>query len=305
MPAPINVSDIRSNPNEQIVHAVKIIGRSKRRLSIFKGIYRGKKKIKTVKELCFALPSSGRARPEVHVLQMGGELAANQIVNQVRDKKSGKTAYAKIPFYSKNYKKIINLVLNPKKIKKIPTKQNPSLGNIPVRILVQPKIKKNYKFITIDDIDSFKLVQKISSAPSLAKELLEDEIKQGFQKIIGEGGVFKDWGGEKNDFYSTKVKIKNKRFPTAIAFKGRGTKGKLTPEKMGKRGDQIERLFFGPAQVFLVVYNGQIDQSILAQMEVFALGKAMSGQKIYYGIIDEDDLNKLIQAYKKFFVNLD
>ncbi len=302
MPAPINVSDIRSNLNEQIVHAVRVIGRSKQRLAIFKAIYRGKKKIKTVKELCSVLANPDIRQREVRVLQMGGELATDQIVSQVKDKKTGRVAYAKIKFYSKHYKKIIKLVLNPEKIKKIPTKQRPLLDNIPIKILVQPKIKKNYKFITIDDIDSFKLVQKISNILPLAKKLPENKIKRGFQKIIRESGIFKDWAGEKNDLYSTKIKIKNKRFPVAIAFKGRGTKGKLTPEKMGKRADQIQRLFLSPAQVFLVVYNGQIDQSILAQMQVFALGKAMSGQKIYYGIIDGDDLNKLVQAYKKFFL---
>ncbi len=296
MSAPINVSDIRSNPNEQIVHAVSVIGRSRQRLDVFREIYRGKKKIKTVEEISDLLHMR-----KIRVLQLGGELVADEVVSQVKDKKTGKVAYAKIKFYSKHSKKIIQFVLDPQKVKKIPTKQRPSLDNISVKISVQPKIKKNYKFITINDIDSFKLVQKISNAPSLAKKLLENEIKQGFQKIIGEKGIFKDWPGEKNDLYSTKIRIENKRLPAAIAFKGRGTKGKLTPEKMGKRGDQIQRLFFSPAQIFLVVYNGQIDQSILTQMEVFALGKAMSGQKIYYGVIDEDDLNKLIQAYKKFF----
>ena len=72
---PRSVSDIRSNDSDQIAHAVKVLGRSKQRLKIFKAIYRGKKRTKTVNEIA---TSTGLNR--IRVLQEGKWLADNQIV---------------------------------------------------------------------------------------------------------------------------------------------------------------------------------------------------------------------------------
>lgn len=293
---PIDVSDVRSHGERQLINAIKSIGRSKQRFIIFKAIYQGKKKRKTVEELCSVLPELDISKRKIRVLQLGGELAGDGIVNQIKDKKSGKTAYEKIRFFSKNKKKIINGVTNPKKIEEVSTQKKDI-----VKIYVRPQTKQKINLITVDDIESFKLVKKIPNVQPLIKNLLESKIKKGFKNIIGETGNFKDWGGEKNDLYSTKIKIKSKRLPTAIAFKGKGTKGKLTLEKMGKRADQVERLFQSPAQVFLIVYNGQIDQIILSHMQAFSLTKAIAGYEIYYGVVDGDDLNRLIRAYNKCF----
>ena len=133
------------------------------------------------------------------------------------------------------------------------------------------------------------------------KPLPEKKLKGAFAKIIGEKGSFKDWGGEKSDLYSTKLRFKGQRVPAAVAFKGKATKGKLVPGKMGKNGDQINRLFDEPAAVFLVVYCGQIDSSIISQMQAFAIGKALSGQRISYGVIDASDIGRLAAGYPTHF----
>lgn len=102
--------------------------------------------------------------------------------------------------------------------------------------------------------------------------------------------------------FSTRVKIRGKRINAAFAFKGRGTKGKLTPKAMGKNGDQIQRLFNSPAELFLIQYWDSIDESVIEQMKNFAIAKSVSeGKRIYYGIIDGYDTQRLIEAYKKYF----
>ena len=89
---------------------------------------------------------------------------------------------------------------------------------------------------------------------------------------------------------------------TAFAFKGKGTTGILTPKKMGKKGDQIQRLFKSAAQVFILQYWGQIDESVIEQMIAFAEAKsATEGSTIYYGVIDGDDSNRIIKAYPNAF----
>ncbi|MGH7147439.1 MAG: hypothetical protein ACREIJ_06000 [Nitrospiraceae bacterium] len=67
-------------------------------------------------------------------------------------------------------------------------------------------------------------------------------------------------------------------------------------------GDQLDRLFDEPADVFLVVYCGQIASSIVSQMQAFAIAKkALAGQKVYFGVIDADDLGGIAAGYPNEF----
>lgn len=157
--------------------------------------------------------------------------------------------------------------------------------------------------MTIDDIDSFDKVRSIKlSSKTKYVPILEDMFKQGLQKILGEKGDFGDWGGETDDLFSNRLVLKGKRMRVAFGLKGRGQKGKLTPKKMGKQGDQIQRLFRAPADVFLVQYWAQIDESIIEQMSLFASAKSVFEEKyIYYGVVDGLDTLRLILAYKDCF----
>jgi hypothetical protein len=134
------------------------------------------------------------------------------------------------------------------------------------------------------------------------KPIAEKRFKEGVKKIIGENGKFTDWGGEKNDLFTTKVRIKGKRIPSAFAFKGKGKKGILKPKDFGKNGDQIQRLFQSDAQLFVLQYWNQLDPSVYEQLRTFAITKSvLTGQKIYFGIIDGDDTQRLVMAYPKAF----
>src|SRR6266498_1011458 len=113
-----HVADVRANPNENIVHAARVIGRSKARRAVFEEIYRGKKKKKTVDEL---MQATGLGR--VHALNEGKKLAGNGIVTQV--KVSGRTAYEKDEFFVHHKKRVLALVDDPSKRAKYPTKQEP------------------------------------------------------------------------------------------------------------------------------------------------------------------------------------
>ena len=129
----------------------------------------------------------------------------------------------------------------------------------------------------------------------------EERIKSAFKQIIGESHDFKDWGGEKNDLFTNKLRLSAARKTAAFAFKGRATQGTLTPRKMGKNGDQVARLFGSEADVFFVVYHGKIDQSIHEQMSAHAVARSLGGRSVSYGVIDGDDLNRLVQAYPAAF----
>jgi hypothetical protein len=292
----VNVTDARSSPSDQIAHAVKVLGRSKDRLAIFKAIYHGKQQAKTVENIH---KMTGLARKRI--LEEAIKLAKNQIVHQ--SKKDGDTAYVKDSFYAAQKIKILALVKDPKQLARFPTKTTPRpIGSSTITIQI-PQQRVRARLITIDEIDSFSKVRKnYDNADKTFKPILETKFKEGIKRILGEQGRFKDWGGERNDLLTTRLKIKSRRRATAFAFKGRGKRGKLTPASMGKNGDQIQRLFLSPVEVFIVQYWGQIDESVLEQMGEFAKAKSVAEAKeILYGIIDGHDTKRIIDTYPEAF----
>lgn len=290
------VSDARSNPNDQLAHAVQVLGRSQHRLKVFKAIYAGKRRIKSVSEIAKA---TGLSR--IRVLQEGGKLSDNQIVRIT--KKGGETAYEKDRFYGGRRNQILKLASSPENLKRLPTKVRPHVSAFQLERVTIPRRSFNAKQITIDDIDSFRKVRKIKTFDQ-SEPIPESVFKHGIQQVVEELGTFKDWGGERNDLFTTRIRYLGRRCAAAFAFKGPGHRGKLTPSGMGKNGDQIQRLFFGsPAEIFFVQYWGQIDQSLVEQMGAFAVVKSVAGggTKVLYGIIDQRDCQRLVAAYSSAF----
>ena len=287
------VSDARSNANDQIAHAATVLKRSAKLRKMFEAICKGGTKPKTVSQLMKVTRYS-----QVEVLQLGGKLADQQLVHKNKD--GAEMAYEKDRFYAANRVKILRYATNPGSLKKLPTKVSPRASSAgPIRVVIQGA-KVRIKEITIDDIDQFAAARKVKNAP--VRVISERAFKDGVQKLIGEKGKFQDWGGEPNDLFTTRVKLKGKRVTTAFAFKGPGTSGILTPGKLGKNGDQIQRLFLSPAEIFIVQYHGQIAQSVVEQMKAFAtLNSVREGKQILYGIIDGADTLRLLAAYSKQF----
>src|ERR1700693_2882591 len=278
MAGAISVSDLLSNLNDQVVNAAKLMHRSKARQRVFETIYKGQKQQKSVEQIMGATGLT-----QIRVLNEGKKLGP--LVEKVSK------GFRKRKELAPHYKKILAYARDPKKAAKVPTKVSPkaSVGRSSVRISLSRATAKPVQ-ITIEDIGPFadakKIRKPLGSVP-------EETIKKAFKKIIGEGGKFKDWGGEKSDLYTNKLRVKGARRATAVACKGGGTSGMLVPAKMGKNGDQIDRLFDEPAEVFLIVYCGQIAPSITSQMQAFAIAKkGIGGQKVFFGVIDADDLGR-------------
>lgn len=292
----VKVADVRANLNENIRHAARIIGRSKSRRAVFSAVYRGKKNVKTVDDLMKATGLS-----QVRVLQEAGKLAGNGIVEKV--KVNGRTAYKKDETYSHHKGKVLDLVEHPEKKARYPTKQEPrAAGGTTYRIKIarsQPLPQE----VTVDDIEAFAQLKLISRAPKTVRltDIPETRVKRFLKRVIGETYEFKDWGGEKNDIYTNKLRFRGARRTAAFAIKGRATQGPLTPKKMGKNGDQIGRLFTSEAQLFFVVYHSKVDQAIHEQMRAYAVARALAGNRVYYCVIDGNDLARLVDAYAADF----
>lgn len=290
-----HVTDPRSNAPDQIANAAKVIGRSKHKRDVFRFIYRNQKQRKSVTEIAKAL-----RLPRTRALDAGKALADNGLVTS--EKSGRETFYGKDKFYRQHRKTILRLAGNRKKLDKYPTKTNPRVAIGSARIVLPKAFFARPQLLTVDAIDSFSKVRRVSPASVQEQKMKEVKFKGGIKKILGEKGKFKDWGGETNDLWAA-IRVKGQRVPTVFAFKGPGQKGKLVPRMMGKNGDQIQRLFSSTvADAYVVQYWSQIDESILEQMKFLATARStIERRRIYYGVIDGTDSARLIRAYPKAF----
>lgn len=292
------VADRSSNKPEQIVHAAEEIGKSAHRAALFRAIYAGKRRVKTVSELMKKTRLSYK-----QVLNAGKRLVHAEIVTQT--KVDGETAYQKITFLQPHRDRILKLAQDRKARESVPTKRGPrpsAAKSVRVKVdLRLPKARVLAKHITIDDIESFSSARRVS-APGSYIAMKEQVFKKGLASVLGEKGRFKDWGGELSDLFSTRLRIGGKRRVAALALKGPGKTGVLTPGKMGKNGDQIQRLVRCPAAVFIVQYWAEIDQSVLEQLEkLVQLKSYLEGRALWYGLVDGDDSARIILGYRKHF----
>jgi hypothetical protein len=116
-----SVSDTGSNTEENLVRAVRALGRSKPRLEVFKAIYFHKQRIKTVAEIAERTGMDRKA-----ILTHGKHLVGSELVTQ--EKADGDTAYKTIMFYQHHKDRILRLVADPSKLEKIATKRNASVS---------------------------------------------------------------------------------------------------------------------------------------------------------------------------------
>jgi len=298
----VQVSNPSGDRNDKIANAAKVLGRSKHRKAVFKAIYKGKQKVKKVSDIV-NITDLDRKR----VLTEAKRLAGEDIIHQLSSKVNGETAYEKLDFYTHNRDTIIRLAADKNKLDNLPTKANPKIKYIQVKIPIKKyssgfRRSTSIRQVTIDDLDSFSKAKKKSLSRHSPWSLTEKQFKEGIKNILGDRGRFTDWGGETDDLFTTRITMNGKRYPAAFAFKGRGTSGILTPRKMGKNADQIQRLFKSPAQIFIIQYHGQINESVLDQMHSLATAKsAQESRTIYFGIVDGIDSRRILAAYKNLF----
>jgi hypothetical protein len=296
----LQVSDSASNRRDQIANFVELIASAPSRKKILSAVYSGKKSFKTVGELAEATKFSTK-----RVTEIAKPLARQHLFDQDRERVDGRmqTIYRKNPFVAANKAKIVTLAGSKKKFAKYHTKTNPKHGSGGSTVVIKVPFRISTKFISIDDVDQFSRVKKFRKVPATLTpgRLPEKTVKRGLLRLLGDPQNPKDWPGETNDILTLKLKIKGRTRRSAFALKGPGVKGPLVPRMMGKNGDQIQRLFASPAEVFFVQYEDEIKQSVISLMEDLARARATLGGDVLFGVIDKDATYRLRLAYPKAF----
>lgn len=288
--------NIVSNPSadreEKIEHAAKILRASKNAKAVFELVYKGQKQFKTIDDMRSMIRGFN-----TNTYQAANRLAAEDILE--KRIASGRHSYYKVKFYTHNRNHILRLCKNKQRLKDYPTKMKvkASGGKTIFAFASKPQVKQ----ISLEEVGSFRKARKAAPNVSLVRGMYERTINRAICRILNEKEK-KDWGGERNDIFSTRLVLGAQRIGAAFALKGKGTRGKLTPAKMGTNGDQIARLFGGTASIHFVIHNDDIDESIHDLMQVHAIEKSVrTGKRIYWSVADGRDLSQLVQAYPTEF----
>ncbi|HLY62561.1 MAG TPA: hypothetical protein VKV95_17605 [Terriglobia bacterium] len=298
----IQVSDTASHRRDQIANFAELLRNAPIKQQVFKAVYTGKKKVKTLDEIAQVTGIATSKR----VTEFAKPLARERIFLQEKQRIDGKvcTVYRKIDFVEQNKRKILQLARNSMKLGGYHTKTNPeNVGTKTQRVVIQVPFRFKIRFVSIEDVNQFERVKTIRDIPQrmTPERLPEKKFKKGILRLLKEVYDPKDWGGESNDVFTTRLKIRGRTLRAAFALKGPAKKGPLVPAMMGKNGDQIQRLFNSPAEVFFVQYEGEIRESVIDLMEKLSTAKAILGKEVFFGVIALQDSYRLRLAYPTQF----
>jgi hypothetical protein len=128
------------------------------------------------------------------------------------------------------------------------------------------------------------------------RELPEATVKAAFGEIIGEPYLPKDWGGEKSDLYSSRLKFDGRPLSAAFLLKGSAVFKPMHPADLGKRGDQLVRLFEEPAELLVLqhCHCHKIMPTVIRQMEALAVQPT---RPRLYCVIDGADTYRILKAH--------
>lgn len=150
----------------------------------------------------------------------------------------------------------------------------------------------------VGEIDSFSQVSQIGAEEidvNLLQQVSESQVKRYLREIIGEPYDQTDWGGELNDLFTNRVTVDGRRVDAAFMLKGPGIDGPMRIKDAGTRGDQFQRLFQSPAEMYVIQFNGKIEDRTIRHIK--DLAKAYEAPM--YCIIDGTDTARLLKAYDK------
>lgn len=288
------VSNPSADADEKIERAARVLRASKQNKEVFKAIYSGSKRFKSVDDIKKSVSHFNN-----NTYMAAARLFGEDIVD--RKTKGGVVLYGKKDFYIHHRNRILRLSANAARLKSAPTKRKIQIQLKPQSKFVfrtKPKVQQIY----VDEIDSFKKIKPIRHVNAVAiRRMAERTINRALCRILNQSEK-KDWGGERNDIYTNKIIYRGSRKSAAFALKGKAVKSKLTPGKMGKNGDQIQRLFDATADIYLVGHNRDIDDRVVDLMQTHAIQKSIAANKsIFFCVIDGDDLARLAVAYPKEF----
>jgi hypothetical protein len=294
---PHSVIDLGSNTPENLRRWSEALKRGGDKLTVWNLVYSSQRRKWTAKEIEVALDND---LSQKRVLTVCKKLVGDFLLHQIPG--VFPNVYEKISGVQYLKPKILALIGNKKKRESLATKQHPQV-KVHVRTSFGHSRTGRASEVTVEQIDQFSRVRSLSPKSLNMDPLSEEGFKRGLQRLFNDTGNHKDWGGERDDFFTNKLRLNGKRKSAAFALKGPGVGVKtMYPGKWGKRGTQIQRLVSVPATVFMLQFEGQIDEDSVEQLKKLTELKAhQENKQLFYGYIDKDDSILLRRAYPNCF----
>jgi hypothetical protein len=129
---------------------------------------------------------------------------------------------------------------------------------------------------------------------AIMRNISESNVKEAFAEIIGEPFVPKDWAGERSDLYTSRVTVNGVATSAAFLLKGPSVSGPMHVADLGRRGDQIARLFDEPADLLVLQHGNKVETAVVKTMRAFAV---IPSDPRRYCIIDGADTYRILKAY--------
>jgi hypothetical protein len=125
------------------------------------------------------------------------------------------------------------------------------------------------------------------------KAIPERTVKEAIARLIGEPTVPKDWGGERNDLWTTRLMVDGRPHRAAFLLKGPAKFAPMTIAMLGKNGDQVERLSQSPADLLVVQHCHEITEAVHGHLKTYA---SVHGKQRRYMLIDGYDTYRILSA---------
>jgi hypothetical protein len=292
---PVHSRDAALTP-ERLEYFAGELRSSQKKREVFKAAYKGKRKAPVDARHLANL--TGYSKKAVNEIATG--LARKGLLIQPRESKA---VYERDMAVMENRDRILRLATSRTAAARHTTMRSARPQPRVERIEVINPARVKVKRITIDDIDQLSRVRRLAPPAKNLPPVSEDVFKRALVKLLPGTQLKKDWGGERNDIYTDHIKVSGKRLSAAFALKGPAQKPPLTPGKMGKNGDQVQRLVvLAPVDLYVIQFEGQIDESIFELLEYLLRGKSsMSAKEYFYCVIDGADSARIRQAYPTAF----
>ncbi len=154
----------------------------------------------------------------------------------------------------------------------------------------------------IEDIDSFAKARDINPRHirrHLPLKVTEDQVRTLLEQVLA-GSLHKhDPEGGAGNIFTSRLKVGGDYLQAAFFLKGSGTKGKLTINKCGKSGAQIERLVEIPADLYIIQHVDGIDDRIVRKLRAKIETLNKQGKNCRMCIVDGTDTARILLAYGK------
>lgn len=151
----------------------------------------------------------------------------------------------------------------------------------------------------IDEFTRYDMSRRVEAKTAATVSAMpERAVKAAFASIIGERHVPKDWGGERSDLNTVRLRLAGSPVEASFVLKGPAANKIMTIATLGKNGDQIARAMTEEPDLVVVQHYGAIDAEVRKMLERYCFFATYQQRKpTRWLALDGDATAGIFKAY--------